>query len=80
MMKNMLDLANAMNWEETANAGAETAIVTNTALREIRDGMVLMQQQMNQQGQQLTGNMQKPFKQLDINNNNNNNNKGFSSS
>ena len=49
MTKNMLDLANAMNWNKTANAGTETVNVTNIALQEIRDGMVRMQQYIHQQ-------------------------------
>ena len=44
MTKIMLNLANAMNRNETANAGIELANVTDAALQEIRDRILIMQQ------------------------------------
>ena len=41
-------------------------------LQEIRDGLFQVQQQVNQQGQQLAGNMQQPFQKLNNNNTNGN--------
>ena len=62
--RGLTDLANSIQQRETANAGSKTAN-NNGMLQEIRDGLFQVQQQVNQQGQQLAGNMQQPFQKLD---------------